>query len=108
MAFMAVLWKYHTQNLSTPFITGCFFLVSHINAHTSKGQEWLEQVVLVGLRKGGADAGWAIEVHGNDNATEEDVEESPGPAVYMIFKRKLEDSSDNNGEPRVPLQFFNY
>ena len=98
--------------------------MSRISAHTIKGQEWLEQVVLVGLRKGGADADWAIEVHGSDNIPPPDGDdddndddsdggETTGPAVYLIFKRKRE--NDNNGDnssssdpPNIPLHFFNY
>ena len=100
-------------------------MVSHINAHTSKGQEWLEQVVLVGLRKGGGDADWAIEVHGSDNAPppgkekeeedDSDSEESPGPAVYLIFKRERQEddkdaksNSNSSDPPNIPLHFFNY
>lgn len=90
--------------------------MSHINAHTTKGEEWLEQVVLTGLRKGGGDSGWAIEVHGNDpaveeNDNEEDPPEAPGPAVYLIFKAKLEKDETNNNNsdpPTIPLKFFNY
>ena len=99
---------------------GCFFLVSHINAHTSKGEEWLNEVVLAGLRKGGGDASWNIEVHGNAQGEDDgdgdddddDASEHPeaaGPAVYLIFKgpppSKTGVSSD---PPAIPLKFFCY
>lgn len=92
---------------------GCFFLVSHINAHTSKGEEWLEEIVLVGLRRGAKNVGWTIEVHGseplcNDNGEEEGPPEAAGPAVYLIFKKKLEESEEQSNRPTIPLRFFSY
>lgn len=42
-------------------------LVSHLNAHTESGVEWLNTVVVVGLRAGGGKySKWEIEVHGSD------------------------------------------
>jgi hypothetical protein len=41
-------------------------LVSHINAHTESGVQWLNTVVVVGLRAGGGKySKWEIEVHGS-------------------------------------------
>jgi len=92
---------------------GCFFLVSHINAHTSKGEEWLEEVVLTGLRRGAESVGWTIEVHGSEPACDNDGEEegppeATGPAVYLIFKRKLEEAEEQSDTPTIPLRFFSY
>lgn len=42
-------------------------LVSHLNAHAESGVEWLNTVVVVGLRAGGGKySKWEIEVHGSD------------------------------------------
>ncbi|CAB9508122.1 expressed unknown protein [Seminavis robusta] len=100
-------------------IGGCFFLVSHINAQTEKGEEWLNDVVVTGLRKGGGDdASWSIEVHGNaapvlDEEKDDNNEDSAGPAVYLIFKSSSTITKDKEKEgsdetPTIPLQFFSY
>jgi hypothetical protein len=97
---------------------GCFFLVSHINAQTGKGEKWLKNVVLAGLQKAGTQASWSIEVHGNATTTVDDddnQEESAGPAVYLIFKGEptttttaTEDAKNNGEPPAIPIQFFCY
>lgn len=92
---------------------GCLFLVSHVNAHTAKGEEWLEEVVLTGLRRGAKNVGWTIEVHGSepscdDTGEEEGPPEATGPAVYLIFKREHEESEEQSDKPTIPLRFFIY
>ena len=91
--------------------------MSHINAHTSKGEEWLEDVVLTGLRQGGGAATWNVEVHGNDyvgadDSNDDDISEAPeaaGPAVYLIFKGPPEpEKGDGPDQPAIPLKFFCY
>ena len=48
-------------------LAGYIILVSHLNAHTSDGIEWLDEVVITGLRDGGGrHSEWEIEVHGSD------------------------------------------
>lgn len=46
---------------------GCILLVSHLNAHTANGINWLNSVVVTGLRNGaGVSSTWIVEVHGSD------------------------------------------
>lgn len=96
-------------------VGGYFVLVSHLNAHTTEGLEWLEGVIVNGLRAGGGTFLWEIEVHGNDG----DVEVSPstpecypGPAVYIIGKKPEPapnlDEHDDHPPQRFPLRFFSY
>jgi hypothetical protein len=87
------------------------------------GLEWLNDIVVPGLRKGAGDCEWKIEVHGNEadipSETEDDDEnglpESPGPAVYIITKgprRRKEEEEESKREddllPTIPLSFFSY
>jgi ubiquinone/menaquinone biosynthesis C-methylase UbiE len=104
-------------------MNGAIVIVSHINAHTSHGQTWVEEVVLPGLFQTCSDCAWSIDVHGNsasdeddedisksnsdsedddENVTEkvdEDVnnpqeeEKSLGPAVYILWKKPLSKDS---------------
>jgi hypothetical protein len=87
-------------------------LISHINAQTVKGEEWLNNVVVAGLQKSGTDASWSIEVHGNAATVDDDNQESAGPAVYLIFKGEPTTASDDEAKsgdaPTIPLQFFCY
>jgi SAM-dependent methyltransferase len=102
-------------------IGGYIFLVSHLNAHTDSGIEWLDQIVLPGLREGDQNARWDIEVHGNDGSGEleegndgEDASPTawgPGPGVYIIRKtvRLREGDARSNDEMQtIPLRFFSY
>jgi SAM-dependent methyltransferase len=95
-------------------VGGYFVLVSHLNAHTTKGLEWLEGVIVKGLRAGGGTFLWEIEVHGNDGENEESPNTpvcNPGPAVYIIGKKpKPEPNLDDDDHPpeRFPLRFFSY
>jgi SAM-dependent methyltransferase len=82
---------------------GYFMIISHLNAHTPQGMEWLQNVVFQGLQRqklnsssddddDGDDqtttttaaASWEMEVHGNDPAVGEDG--TPCPAVYIMHK----------------------
>ena len=97
--------------------TGYFVIVSHLNAHVESGLQWLDDVVVPGLRKGG-DFQWNLEVHGNTadipSESENDdssTPENPGPAVYIINKGGLikESTKSKNGvAPTMPLKFFSY
>jgi SAM-dependent methyltransferase len=96
-------------------IGGYLVIISHLNAHTSNGIRWLEEVVHTGLRAGGGGAGWNIEVHGNDQISEEGNANapagSPGPAVYIIHKIKTPvtaDKQSNEEEDAIPVNFFAY
>lgn len=49
------------------YLKGYIVLVSHLNAHTPNGIEWLNTVIVTGLRNGGGKGSkWEIEVHGSD------------------------------------------
>lgn len=104
-------------------ILGCLLIVSHLNAHVQSGLEWLDMIVLPGLRKGATHNSWEIEVHGNAPATppandegDEDEQPSPGPAVYVICKGKTTSNDGTSVEPlpekgllpTIPLRFFSY
>jgi len=52
--------------------------VSHLNANTTQGLSWLDEVVVPGLRAGGGDATWEIEIHGNDGNDGSDDDEDEG------------------------------
>jgi len=105
-------------------LAGCFFLVSHINAHSAKGEKWLDEIIVSGLRKGCCNVSWSIEVHGREQleenedddgaSTEDDNDASPvapGPAVYLIFKGRRDDKSEPERisvSETIPLKFFAY
>jgi SAM-dependent methyltransferase len=97
---------------------GFIVVVSHLNAHVQNGKEWLNQVVLAGLRAKSKNFRWEIEVHGNDGLdalleAEEDgealMDDNPGPCVYIIYKtgRCQEDPQDAD-PPSVPVRFYTY
>jgi Methyltransferase domain len=81
---------------------GCIVLVSHLNAHTSNGVQWLHEVVFAGLKRHSRNATFRVDVHGNDVAEESSsvssdhpgsdgvikatANHSAGPAVYVIHK----------------------
>jgi SAM-dependent methyltransferase len=101
---------------------GLLLLVSHINAHTDTGLQWLDEVIVPGLRNGAGKFAWVVEVHGNEPDTLSDGEQanpddddtqqdSPGPCVYIIKKGRAElkdDEYDPKNPPTIPLRFFNY
>ena len=102
--------------------------MSHLNAHVNSGLQWLDNIVVPGLRKGCGKTKWEIEVHGNapdqslpteDTEAEEEEEVSPGPAVYVIQKgenvptsslssSKTTTSESDSVFPGVRLRFFSY
>jgi hypothetical protein len=88
-------------------------IVSHLNANTKEGLDWLEEIVVKGLRAcGGKEVSWEIEVHGSSSedeaAFEDPVNANPGPAVYIIHKKPLMEFSNEGEESTVPLKFFGY
>jgi hypothetical protein len=96
---------------------GAIMIVSHLNAHTPSGLSWLEDVVFTGLRAGsGKDTAWTIEVHGNDDTPEEEEEEeevnvleqSVGPAVYIIHKKGQCTDKDSPAAGTIPVTFCSY
>jgi hypothetical protein len=99
-------------------VTGCMMIVSHLNAHTENGMEWLDNVVVPGLAKISTKCKWIIEVHGNEEEVtsgkedEEETasEEGPGPAVYIFHKKKIVDASSTSNDPpnAVSVKFFSY
>lgn len=106
-----ILFDLLACNIHTYLFAGCFVLVSHINAQTEKGEEWLNTVVVAGLRKAGTEASWSMEVHGNAATVDDENQESAGPAVYLIFKGEPTTTTEEakSGEPAtIPLQFFCY
>jgi ubiquinone/menaquinone biosynthesis C-methylase UbiE len=76
-------------------IGGCIIVISHMNAHTYNGMEWLSSVLVEGLKLGaechGLECSWSVEVHGNQEEDDANTAESPsaGPAVYVIRKGEL-------------------
>lgn len=58
--------------------------MSHINAHTENGIDWLNTVVVTGLQNGGGKfSTWEIEVHGNDGtAPDECYDEEESDSEY--------------------------
>ena len=103
-------------------VGGYIVIISHLNAQVESGLEWLNNVILPGLRATG-NFEWVIEVHGSEVEIPSDIEddlekgqdiqiESPGPAVYFIKKVGLstpEETSDGSKSlPTIPLQFYTY
>jgi SAM-dependent methyltransferase len=106
---------------------GCIVIISHVNAHCQTGLDWLNDIVVPGLRMGASVFYWSIEVHGNEaeipsedeadggeGSDNSDIPESPGPAVYIIRKGKLVSNDattkamTEKDPPTVPLRFFSY
>ena len=92
-------------------------IVSHLNANAENGMQWLDDVVIPGLREGGGgDCGWDIEVHGSDeeeptdDENEETTSEGPGPAVYIIHKKQTrsEEKLDKDNPLSITLRFLSY
>jgi Methyltransferase domain len=106
---------------------GCIVVISHLNAHCQTGLQWLNDIVIPGLRLGAPHFEWSLEVHGNEAdipSEEEDNDEdgkldsnqeypeSPGPAVYIIRKGSVwfkgEATPNDQDFPTIPLRFFSY
>ncbi|KAG7360276.1 methyltransferase domain containing protein [Nitzschia inconspicua] len=104
---------------------GCIVIISHLNANCQPGLEWLDDIVVPGLRMGAPKFEWSVEVHGSeadvlpsddeqdDEDNTDELPESPGPAVYIIRKggmwtTKESVDVDNEELPTVPLRFFSY
>jgi hypothetical protein len=90
-------------------------IVSHLNAHTEIGMEWLDDIVVPGLRKGSPKCDWEIEVHGNeeepvDEESGETASEGPGPAVYIIHKKPPQPNGSftEDDPPAISLKFLSY
>lgn len=104
---------------------GYIVIISHLNAHCQAGRDWLNDIVVPGLRRG-ARYEWSVEVHGNeadipsdvcdDNSNDGDENhlEPTGPAVYIIQKGNLlpqlpvDLSEQDQPMPTIPLRFFSY
>lgn len=128
-------------------------LVSHLNANTTSGVEWVDEVVVAGLKEEGSNANWIVECHSADVSSsigedeeyeeeneeeneqvckfvddedtkdeivegeedngsgeegenwEENNDENPGPAVYIIQKLP---PNGNKKLSTIPLKFFSY
>jgi hypothetical protein len=97
-------------------IGGAMLIVSHLNAHAESGINWLNNVVVKGLRKGCSKCEWEVEVHGkeednDDEGAEENKSDGPGPAVYIIHKKPPKKGAKENEEedsPTIPLRFLSY
>ena len=89
-------------------------VISHVNAQTENGMDWLNNIVVPGLRKGAAWNKWNVEVHGGEveESVEEDDSIEPGPAVYIIHKGEAvkmpENPEDDAYLPTISLQFYSY
>ena len=103
-------------------IGGYIIIISHLNARVDSGLQWLNDVIVPGLRAAG-NYEWLVEVHGSDvdipSDDEDDTEdnnkciESPGPAVYFIEKVGITTPTNNSdgseqSPPTIPLKFFSY
>lgn len=76
------VWHSHRHvAFETAFCSGYLVIVSHLNAHTNSGLGWLDEVVVRGLRAGGGDATWEIEIHGNDDCEVEMESDEETPAA---------------------------
>ena len=66
----SITWKTSLSISSSgthPQLAGYIILVSHLNAQTESGIDWLNTVVIAGLRAGGGKhSRWEIEVHSSD------------------------------------------
>lgn len=102
-------------------VCGYIIIISHLNARVESGLQWLNDVIVPGIRAAG-NFQWLIEVHGSDveipsddddDTDEEKSIESPGPAVYFIEKvgivspTKNSDGSEQS-PPTIPLKFVSY
>eukprot|EP00977_Amphora_coffeiformis_P016453 scaffold5108_cov172-Amphora_coffeaeformis.AAC.2 len=91
-------------------VDGYIVLVSHLNAHTEPGLQWLSDVVFEGLRGGDPSASWYIEVHGNAEIQVDSSlppSGSPGPAVYVIRKKRRAPNEPVD-DAAIPIKFFSY
>lgn len=106
---------------------GCLILVSHSNAHTDHGMQWLQDIVFNGLQRLGkvdpkqAMYKWEVEVHGNDMESLIDEygdnvpdDASPGPAVYIVHKQSAvlcqstTDRRDVGNSSAIKVKFLSY
>lgn len=95
---------------------GAIMIISHVNAHTENGINWLNEIVVPGLRVGAGKCQWSVEVHGGDvpdiDCDDDEASANAGPAVYIIHKGEVVDSDnptiDDDSPPTVPLRFFSY
>ena len=99
-------------------------VISHLNANSEEGLEWLERIVVPGLRSGAGQFHWQIEVHGgepSEKTTSDEDETILGPAVYFIQKgdrfsthshshsqNEIDCDSSIEEQPTIPLRFFSY
>jgi ubiquinone/menaquinone biosynthesis C-methylase UbiE len=99
---------------------GCMVVISHLNAHVQTGLQWLSDVIMPGLQTGAGGFEWSIEVHGNEadipseheDGDDDSYPESPGPAVYIIWKCDpfLEDLNARYAKdpPTIRMKYFTY
>ena len=102
--------------------------MSHTNANSDEGLDWIENVVAEGLRRGTSGSDWRVEVHSKELEEKDepphkgvdllsDEEDSLGPAVYIIQKiAASEEGGKGNGRgssekdnirtSRVFMKFF--
>mmetsp|Transcript_12688 Transcript_12688/g.16960 ORF Transcript_12688/g.16960 Transcript_12688/m.16960 type:complete len:553 (+) Transcript_12688:111-1769(+) len=79
---------------------GYLVIVSHLNANTTQGLSWLDEVVVPGLRAGGGDATWEIEIHGSDgnDGSDDDEDDDEGEGDNDIIDDDDNDMGDGDGE----------
>ena len=87
-------------------------LISHLNANTTSGVEWVDEVVVTGLKEGGGNANWIVECHSADVSNsigeeeyEEENEEDENEQVVndedtndAIVEREEDDGPGEEGE----------
>lgn len=84
---------------------GYILLVSHLNAHTTNGIDWLNAVVVPGLRGGGISSTWEIEIHGSDGTFSNDHDDGEESEDEQIYSEDANESGKVKGS-KVESQEF--
>jgi len=85
-------------------VGGYFMLISHLNANTSSGIEWIDEILVSGLRTGGdKSAKWVVECHSadmnNDDSMEEmDEEGAENGKNEEVVETTVEDDKDGSDD----------
>lgn len=87
-------------------MNGTFVFVSHVNAHSTSGQKWLEDVILPGLFQSCSDCAWSIDVHGNSSPDEdEDISNSNSDSEHdddENTREEVDEGVDNHPPVEEP------
>ncbi len=110
------LFEDDSPDFPSPPPLGSIMIISHINAQTENGIDWLNNIVVPGLRNGAGLQKWSVEVHGGDIPESQDDDDEDksivlGPAVYIIHKEgivKRDSMTDDTDPPTISLRFYSY